>query len=69
MDLASTPAVVRRPSTGGFKLSSARVCFLSTAGSIARALQFAQDPCLRPVAIALTQSHEREREALTNDEV
>src|SRR5262249_24457132 len=42
----SLPAVVRSPSTGGFKLWSAMSCFLSTAGSTARALRFAQRLCL-----------------------
>src|SRR5262249_8534120 len=42
----SLPAVVRSPSTGGFKLWSAMACFLSTSGSTARALRFAQRLCL-----------------------
>src|SRR5262249_9164312 len=53
----STPAVVRRPSTGGFKIWSAMACLFSTPGSTARALRFAQRIFLGPrivVEIELT---------------
>ena len=44
-DLPSIPVVVRPPSTGGFKLSSAGVCSLSTAESTATALQCVERTC------------------------